>query len=86
MGQRASTGLVTFNQFWAYVMPLAGAYVADTYLGRYKTIHLAIGFALIGHLILVASAAPSVISNPSTSIGVFAVGLIILGIGTGGFK
>jgi proton-dependent oligopeptide transporter, POT family len=26
MGQRASTGLVTFNQFWAYVMPLLGAY------------------------------------------------------------
>ena len=42
MGQRASTGLVTFNQFWAYVMPLLGAYMADAHWGRYKTIHAAI--------------------------------------------
>lgn len=25
----------TFNQFWAYLMPLVGGYVADTYLGRF---------------------------------------------------
>jgi POT family proton-dependent oligopeptide transporter len=86
MGQRASTGLVTFNQFWAYVMPLFGAYLADAKFGRYKTIHIAIGCAIVGHLILVASAAPSVIGKPNTAIGVFSVGLIILGIGTGGFK
>ena len=24
MGQRASTGLTTFNQFWSYTMPLFG--------------------------------------------------------------
>lgn len=29
MGQRASTGLTTFNQFWAYLTPLLGAYIAD---------------------------------------------------------
>jgi POT family proton-dependent oligopeptide transporter len=28
MGQRASTGLTTFNQFWAYLTPLLGAYIA----------------------------------------------------------
>jgi POT family proton-dependent oligopeptide transporter len=67
MGQRASTGLVTFNQFWAYVMPLFGAYLADAKFGRYKTIHIAIGCAIVGHLILVASAAPSVIGKPNTS-------------------
>ncbi len=86
MGQRASTGLTTFNQFWAYVMPLFGAYIADTYLGRYKTIHIAIMAALIGHAVLTASAAPSVLKNPHSAIGAFAVGLIILGIGTGCFK
>lgn len=34
-GQQASTGLVTFDAFWAYFMPLVGGYVADTYLGRF---------------------------------------------------
>jgi len=86
MGQRASTGLVTFNQFWAYVMPLLGAYMADAHWGRYKTIHAAIVCALVGHVILTVSAAPSVIKHGSSALGAFAVGLIILGIGTGGFK
>ncbi|KAE9983941.1 hypothetical protein BLS_003346 [Venturia inaequalis] len=86
MGQRASTGLTTFNQFWAYLTPLLGAYIADAHLGRYKTIHIAILVAIIGHIVLTASAAPSVIAKPNTSIGVFSVGLIIFGIGTGLFK
>jgi proton-dependent oligopeptide transporter, POT family len=38
LGQQASTGLTTFNQFWVYLMPLFGAYIADTYLGRFHTI------------------------------------------------
>ena len=86
MGQRASFGLVTFNQFWAYVTPLAGAYIADVFLGRYKTIHIAIMCAIIGHVVLTASAAPSVIVRPDAAIGAFIVGLIVLGIGTGLFK
>ena len=86
MGQRASTGLTTFNQFWAYVMPLFGAWIADTYLGRYKTIHIAIAAAIVGHVILTAAAAPSVIKNPDSAIGAFSVGVIVLGVGTGCFK
>jgi POT family proton-dependent oligopeptide transporter len=86
MGQRASTGLTTFNQFWAYLTPLLGAYVADAHLGRYKTIHIAIVVAIIGHIVLTAAAAPSVIAKPNASIGAFSVGLIIFGIGTGLFK
>ena len=86
MGQRASTGLTTFNQFWAYVCPLFGAYVADAHLGRFKTIQLAILCAIIGHVILTASAAPSVIDHPNGAIAAFSIGLVIMGIGTGGFK
>ncbi|RMZ90734.1 hypothetical protein DV736_g2033, partial [Chaetothyriales sp. CBS 134916] len=86
MGQRASTGLTTFNQFWAYLTPLLGAYIADTYLGRFKTIHIAIACGLIGHTILTASAAPSVINKPHSAIAAFAIGMIIMGLGTGLFK
>jgi POT family proton-dependent oligopeptide transporter len=42
MGQRASTGLTTFNQFWAYITPLFGAWIADGYLGRFNTILIAV--------------------------------------------
>ncbi|KAI0729908.1 POT family-domain-containing protein [Fomitopsis betulina] len=86
MGQQASTGLTTFNQFWVYVMPLFGAYVADTYWGRFKTIWISILTATVGHVILTASAAPSVIAVPHHAIAAFIIGLIIMGIGTGGSK
>jgi POT family proton-dependent oligopeptide transporter len=85
-GQQASTGLVRFNQFWAYLMPLAGGYIADTYLGRYKTIQIAIIFAIMGHVLLIISSIPSVMDHPSGAMGCFALGLVVFGIGVGGFK
>lgn len=85
-GQQASTGITTFNQFWAYTMPLFGAYIADTYLGRFRTICWALGIALIGHLILIISAIPPVITKPNSSIACLIIGIIVMGGGTGGFK
>lgn len=67
-------------------MPLVGAYVADQHLGRFNTIMWSIAAALLGHTILIISSIPQVISNPDGAIGCFAVGLIIMGVGTGGFK
>ncbi|KAF9044140.1 peptide transporter PTR2A [Panaeolus papilionaceus] len=85
MGQRASTGLTTFFQFWSYVTPLIGAYIADTYWGRYKTICVAVFVALLGHVILIISAVPGVIDGHG-AIGAFVVALIVMGFGTGLFK
>lgn len=81
-----STGLVLFNQFWAYVMPLLGAYIADAHLGRFKTVHIAIAISVVAHVILTASAAPSVIVHPNSAIAAFIIGLVTLGVGTGFFK
>jgi POT family proton-dependent oligopeptide transporter len=67
-------------------MPLAGAWVADQYWGRFRTIFASIACALVGHTILIISAIPQVISRPGGSIGAFSIGLVIMGIGTGGFK
>ncbi|EEQ89342.1 hypothetical protein RJZ56_005474 [Blastomyces dermatitidis] len=86
LGQRASTGLTLFNSFWSYVMPLAGAYVADQYWGRFNTIMYSIAVALVGHTVLIISAIPPVLKNPNGAVACFAVGLIIMGVGTGGFK
>ncbi|KDQ52829.1 hypothetical protein JAAARDRAFT_72843 [Jaapia argillacea MUCL 33604] len=86
MGQRASTGLTTFNQFWVYVIPLFSAYIADTYWGRYKTVCVAVGIALFGHSLLVMSAIPPVIVHSHGALACFIIALIIMGLGTGGFK
>ncbi|KAF9480589.1 peptide transporter PTR2A [Pholiota conissans] len=85
MGQRASTGLTTFYQFWCYVTPLLGAYIADAHWGRYKTICWAVLIALIGHIILIISAVPGVIEG-NGAIGAFCIALIVMGFGTGMFK
>ncbi|KAF3319444.1 hypothetical protein TWF173_000073 [Orbilia oligospora] len=86
LGQRTATSITQFNQFWAYLMPLVGAYVADRYWGRYKTIMVSIAFAMVGHILLVVCAIPSVIATPKASLGVMILGIIIMGGGTGGFK
>lgn len=86
MGQRASTGLTTFNTFWVYVTPLFGAYIADKYWGRYKTICVAVAVALFGHILLVISAVPSVLSNSNGALACFIIAVLIMGAGTGAFK
>jgi len=77
--EQVSTSLIAFNSFWSYTMPLFGAYVADKYFGRLRTIQYAIRFALLGHSILVISAMPFMILNPNAALAVFTVGLIIMG-------
>ncbi|KZT57978.1 PTR2-domain-containing protein [Calocera cornea HHB12733] len=86
MGTNASQGLTTFNSFWVYVIPLFGAYVADTHLGRFRTVCWSVLIALIGHVLMTISAIPPVISNSHGALACFIIALIIMGLGTGGFK
>jgi proton-dependent oligopeptide transporter, POT family len=67
-------------------MPLFGAFVADQYWGRYKTISVSLGVDIIGHLIIIMSAIPPVITKPSNSFAALIIGILVIGFGTGGFK
>lgn len=66
--------------------PTLSAWIADAKLGRYKTVHIAIVVSVVGHVILTAAAAPSVIHKTEQSFGAFIVGLLGLCVGTGFFK
>jgi len=68
-----------------YVVPLFGAWVADTHWGRFKTISVSIAIALLGHIIMVISSVPGVIEKKGAVV-VFAISLLVTGFGTGGFK
>lgn len=68
-----------------YVIPLFGAYIADTYLGRYTTIIWAVLIAMIGHILLIVSAVPGVIEHPNSAVAVFSIALIVMGIGSESF-
>ncbi|KIW67902.1 hypothetical protein PV04_07117 [Phialophora macrospora] len=85
-GPETANGINTFNTFWVYCVPLLGAWVADEHWGRYKTICVSIAIAIIGHIVLVISAIPPVITHQTACYAVFMLGLIIMGFGTGGFK
>ncbi|KAL3467655.1 POT family-domain-containing protein [Aspergillus heterothallicus] len=85
-GQRAATGLNLFLTFWCYFMPIVGAWIADEFLGRLKTIYISIAFAMTGHIIFIVSALPPVVKHSESAMGCFCVGLVIYGIGVGGFK
>ncbi|KAI5292743.1 hypothetical protein KEM52_006104 [Ascosphaera acerosa] len=85
-GQQTSTALTLFNSFWAYITPSLGAFVADEYLGRFNTIMYAIAFSIIGHILLIISALPTVLDHSNGALACFVLGVVILGLGTGGFK
>ncbi|EXJ72471.1 uncharacterized protein A1O5_04975 [Cladophialophora psammophila CBS 110553] len=85
-GQQMATGLGTFFSFWCYVTPLLGAWLADTYLGRYKTIMVSIAIAVLGHVLLTTSALPPVLARTDVALVSFVIALVVFGLGTGGFK
>ncbi|KAJ7610400.1 peptide transporter PTR2A [Roridomyces roridus] len=84
-GQRISTAIGTFYVFW-YITPLIGAYVADVHLGRFNTVCVAVGIALLGHIMLIFAAVPGVIEHPDTAMSVFLIAIVVMGLGTGLFK
>jgi POT family proton-dependent oligopeptide transporter len=67
-------------------MPIVVAWIADEFLGRLKTIYISIAFVMTGHIILIVSALPPVVKNSDSALGCFCVGLVIYGMGVGGFK
>ena len=82
---QGATALSYFWQFWCYVTPVFGAWVADTYYGKFKTICIFSVVYIIGIFILFITSLPSVASR-NTSLGGFVSALIIIGIGAGGVK
>ncbi|KAL0935679.1 peptide transporter Ptr2 (POT family protein) [Colletotrichum truncatum] len=86
MGQKASQGVSLVNQFWAYLTPLFGAWLADAKYGRYTVIHIAIVVSTVAHVILTIAAAPQVLEKGKTAFAPFFIGLFTLCTGTGLFK
>ncbi|GFW28355.1 peptide transporter family 1 [Trichonephila clavipes] len=80
-----SKATVIFHSFimLSYFTPLLGAILADSYLGKFKTIlYISIVYA-IGNIILSVGSIPNEMNIMK---GVSLLGLLIIGIGTGGIK
>jgi proton-dependent oligopeptide transporter, POT family len=68
------------------VTPLLGAYIADEKWGRFNTIAVSIAIVLVGHIILIISSIPPVIVHPNGALATLCVAIVVMGLGTGGFK
>lgn len=85
MGHQGATGLTTFYSFWCYVTPLLGGFVADQYLGKYKTILVFASIYFCGLLILVFTSIPGSL-NHGAGLGGYITSILLTGVGTGGIK
>ncbi|KIM94017.1 hypothetical protein OIDMADRAFT_45843 [Oidiodendron maius Zn] len=84
-GLQFSSAFVLLFTFLAYVIPIVGAWIADTRLGRYKTIAIGVLVCGIAHIILIVGAIPSVLQN-GHAIAPFLISFFALAIGAGLFK
>ncbi|CCK69750.1 Ptr2p KNAG_0C06570 [Huiozyma naganishii CBS 8797] len=80
-----ATGLSYFFQFWCYVTPIFGGYMADTHWGKYNTIAVGTGIYICGIFILFMTSIPS-ITTKNAGLGGFIVAIILIGIATGMIK
>ncbi|CAK7901098.1 peptide transporter Ptr2p [[Candida] anglica] len=85
LGQNGANALSYFLQFWCYVTPIFGAWVSDTFWGKYKTIFVFAVIYMVGILILFLTSLPVSIRHGAAE-GGFIVGIIVIGLGTGGVK
>ncbi|XP_012267222.2 peptide transporter family 1 isoform X1 [Athalia rosae] len=79
------TATVIFHAFamLAYFTPLLGAMMADSWLGKFRTIFYVSIIYAVGQLVLAASAAPP-FNLPDRAFAI--IGLILIAVGTGGIK
>lgn len=76
------------DTFWTYATPLLGGYLADVHWGKYKAIQLSCVWSLLGHALLIVSAAPPVLvgHGPTGSLVCLVLGILVSGLGSGAFK
>ncbi|KAF3994198.1 hypothetical protein FT663_00168 [Candidozyma haemuli var. vulneris] len=85
LDQHGATALSYFWQFWCYVTPIFGAWVADTYFGKFNTICIFSVVYILGIFVLFITSIPS-IADRDASLAGFIIAVIVIGLGTGGVK
>jgi dipeptide/tripeptide permease len=81
-GLQFSNAFVLLFTFLAYVIPILGAWIADTRLGRYKTIAIGVFICGVAHVVIIIGAIPSVLQGPN-AIAPFMISFFILAFGAG---
>ncbi|EIT79971.1 hypothetical protein AO1008_00572 [Aspergillus oryzae 100-8] len=85
LGQAAASNIVNALIIGSYIMPVPAAVLADSFLGRYKTMLYSAIIEAIGATILFATSLPVAIHGGAALAGVIAA-CVLLAVGSGAFK
>ncbi|KAH9906637.1 POT family-domain-containing protein [Xylariomycetidae sp. FL2044] len=85
LGQATATNIVNALMIGSYIAPVPAAVIADSWLGRYKTMLYAAIIESIGATILFATSLPVAITE-GTALGGVITGCVLLALGSGAFK
>ncbi|KAJ0125095.1 mfs peptide transporter [Diaporthe amygdali] len=85
LGIQAASALGLLFTFLAYVLPIFGAWIADTKIGRYQAIVWGVIIGGVAHVIMIGGAAPALL-QAGKGVAPFLVSFILLAIGAGIFK
>jgi dipeptide/tripeptide permease len=82
MGLQGANAIVLLFKFLAYSLPIFGAWIGDTKIGRYPAILLGVLICGLSHIIMVFGALPSVLQK-GQGVAPFLISLFFLAIGAG---
>ena len=85
LNSSGATGISYFFQFWCYITPILGGYLADSFWGKYNTIAVGTSVYIVGILVLFVTSLPSITSQ-HTALGGFISAIILIGLATGMIK
>ncbi|ETS85704.1 hypothetical protein PFICI_03729 [Pestalotiopsis fici W106-1] len=85
LGQANASSISYGFTFWMYLTPVLGGIIADSWLGRYRTICCAVTIYLCGLLILFVTSLPYSLEH-GAGLGGFIAALFLIGTGAGGIK
>lgn len=80
-----SSAIVLLFNFLTYLIPIFGAWLADTRLGRFKAIVWGVLIGGVAHVIMIGGAAPAVLMA-GNGVAPFIISLLLLSLGAGIFK
>jgi len=82
---RFANAFVLLFQFLVCVVPILGAWLADTKLGRYTVVTIGVWISAAAHILMTAGAIPSLLRAEAAT-APFIISLFMLAFGTGLFK
>lgn len=85
LGQANASSIWYGFNFYMFLTPLVGSIIADSWIGRFRTISWAVGIQLCGLFVIFMTSLPHSLEH-GAGLGGFIAALILIGTGSGAIK